>query len=92
MKTVKPRVNTLRPKVRKNKPVERVRGNSLYAVMRKMGPRLCAECKRQGTVGPGHELDHITPLHKGGGNNIENLQWLCRYHHELKTEEDLKNE
>ena len=31
------------------------------------------------------ECDHIHPLHKGGTNNPDNLQILCRRHHIMKT-------
>ena len=74
-------------------PVERVTGNSLYALMKRFerdNPRVCAECVRQGTASYGAELDHITPLHMGGGNNIENLQWLCVEHHADKSKQEAK--
>lgn len=31
------------------------------------------------------ELDHITPLHRGGSNDCENLQLLCTDCHKTKT-------
>jgi hypothetical protein len=31
------------------------------------------------------ELDHIIPLHRGGSNDYENLQLLCRDCHKEKT-------
>ncbi len=75
------------------KPVERVTGNSLYALMKRFerdNPRVCAECVRQGTASFGAELDHITPLHLGGTNHQANLQWLCKTHHAEKTEREAK--
>lgn len=74
-------------------PVERVTGNSLYALMKRFerdSPRVCAECVRQGTASFGAELDHIHPLHLGGTNDNSNLQWLCRTHHAEKTEREAK--
>lgn len=35
---------------------------------------VCANCGS----GQNMELDHIVPLSKGGGDDISNLQWLCR--------------
>ena len=74
-------------------PVERVTGNSLYALMKRFerdNPRVCAECVRQGTASFGAELDHIHPLHLGGTNSLSNLQWMCKTHHAEKTEREAK--
>ena len=35
-----------------------------------------------------YEIDHTIPLYKGGTNNLENLQALCRNCHGLKTIND----
>ena len=32
------------------------------------------------------QLDHIVNLAAGGTDTIENVQWLCRPHHAVKTE------
>lgn len=37
------------------------------------------------------ELDHIVPIHKGGGENPENLQLLCRGCHKDKTKIDVRD-
>lgn len=74
-------------------PVQRVVGNSLYALMKRFerdNPRVCAECVRQGTASFGAELDHIHPLHLGGTNSLSNMQWLCKTHHAEKTEREAK--
>jgi len=34
---------------------------------------------------PGYEIDHITPLHKGGCDSQENMQWLTIEDHRKKT-------
>lgn len=70
---------------------KRPTGNSLYALMRSFethNPRICAECKRQGLVSYGDELDHIVPLHLGGSNGHENLAWLCFHHHFEKSKRE----
>ena len=36
-------------------------------------PHCCADLRREIK-----HLDHVKPLARGGSNNIENLQWLCR--------------
>lgn len=40
----------------------------------------CAECGR-----PAEEVDHITPLARGGTHQWENLQALCKSCHSKKT-------
>ena len=96
MKTIKPRVKLMdtRKVSSVRAPVKRITGNSLYGLMRRFerdNPRLCAECKRNGFVSYGEELDHIVPLHLGGGNNKENLQWLCHAHHLEKSEREAQD-
>lgn len=54
------------------------------AVFRRDGG-LCRECLRQGRVAPGTEVDHVVPLSEGGGNDLANLQLLCRECHRRKT-------
>jgi len=34
---------------------------------------------------PGYEIDHITPLYKGGCDSQENMQWLTIEDHRKKT-------
>lgn len=36
------------------------------------------------------ELDHRIPRAEGGTNSFLNLQWLCHYHHQLKTIQESK--
>jgi 5-methylcytosine-specific restriction endonuclease McrA len=38
----------------------------------------------------GYEIDHITPISNGGGNNLKNGQALCKFCHSVKTKEENK--
>jgi predicted restriction endonuclease len=47
----------------------------------------CLHCNS--TLDYTYEIDHIIPLYKGGTNDINNLQALCRNCHGRKTYNDL---
>lgn len=49
-------------------------GHEIIELLRKQGQK-CVECKVR--LNREKNLDHITPLSKGGSNHIWNLQWLC---------------
>jgi 5-methylcytosine-specific restriction enzyme A len=42
-------------------------------------------CEYPGCGLPGSEVDHRTPLARGGTNELANLRLLCRDHHRRKT-------
>jgi hypothetical protein len=97
----KPKLKTLKTKivgkelsqVRVSDGSKRITGSRWIAIKKSfelLNPRLCAECDRQGKVGNGDELDHITPLWAGGTNDPTNFQWLCKEHHITKTNEEAK--
>jgi 5-methylcytosine-specific restriction protein A len=73
-----------------NKPaikVNRLRGRHLddaRARIKALRP-YCPHCRAEGRIDLGKELDHITPLFRGGSNADSNLQLLCVHHHRLKT-------
>ena len=50
---------------------------------------LCAHCAKEGRVELATEVDHIIPIHKGGGDDFGNLQAICAEHHRDKTASDL---
>lgn len=49
----------------------------------------CAACSKSFTALDSFEVDHITPLHKGGKDVYANLQLLHRHCHVKKTTDDL---
>ena len=90
-------LTTLKPKVkaidtRRGAPVavDRIRGYALTRIRERIGMRDEYTCRSCGRVTARGEVDHIVPLHLGGGNNPENLQWLCPPCHKLKSESEEK--
>ena len=55
----------------------RLRQRAKYVVA-----RACAVCGTTRDL----QLDHIVNLAAGGADTIENVQWLCRPHHAIKSE------
>ena len=51
---------------------------------------LCQECKRNGRVSIGHEVDHIVPLWNGGTDYESNKELLCRDCHRAKSAREAK--
>lgn len=49
--------------------------------------RVCRKCG-----GPGKDVDHVIPVHRGGQTELSNLQLLCRACHRLKSGADLRKE
>ena len=47
----------------------------------------CAGCGH--LLPPCYEVDHTTPLWRGGSNDISNLRALCRNCHGCKTQDDI---
>lgn len=39
----------------------------------------------------GTECDHINNIKAGGTHELENLQWLCKYHHRIKTNREAQD-
>lgn len=46
---------------------------------------LCVSCEARGALAEATELDHITPLSRGGAEDDSNLQGLCHTCHEAKS-------
>lgn len=45
----------------------------------------CVACLAEGRQTIAVEVDHKTPLWRGGSNDQDNLQGLCKDHHDEKT-------
>ena len=59
-------------------------GERQRELRRQMHP-LCAECQKLGIIRPTDEIDHIIPLAMGGSDTDDNVQGLCKPHHDEKT-------
>lgn len=46
---------------------------------------LCEDCLLEGRTTPASEVDHVTPLARGGTHDDANLRSLCKTHHSRKT-------
>ena len=71
--------------------IDRVRGRKLQqrrATHFRLFP-LCVKCEETGKVSLATELDHIIPLFKGGSDEPDNWQSLCKEHHRDKTAIDM---
>ncbi len=51
--------------------------------------RRCAECLRNDKLSLAEQVDHIVPLHKGGTDDLDNLEGLCLTCHGRKTAKDM---
>lgn len=52
--------------------------------------RASGRCEAMGCTSAGAQVDHIKPVAEGGTWALENLQYLCKPHHSIKTAEDAK--
>jgi len=41
----------------------------------------CTQCGA-----PAHQVDHVTPVHRGGTDTLDNAQTICDAHHDAKTQ------
>ena len=85
--TLKPRLATLDARVARTPVVQRTRGSTWMRIRTAQlrAHPLCAACRSRGVVAAAEEVDHVVPLHLGGGDGDENLQSLCVECHRAKT-------
>ena len=74
--TLPKRVATIDTRIGSSPATERIRGRALSRIRERIGLRDEYTCRMCGRVTVDGEVDHVTPLSVGGGNNEENLQWL----------------
>lgn len=85
MKSLKPRTKMIDVKVGAPVAVERIRGNSLKAIRKRVAQRDEYTCQICGRVTVYGEIDHKTPLALGGSESDENRWYLCKQCHKLKS-------
>jgi len=68
--------------------VERIRGGRLDKIRQRIMLRDNYTCRMCGRVTAHGEVDHVVPLHLGGGESDINRQYLCRACHALKSERE----
>ena len=88
--TLKPKIQTIDTRRGASPLVERIRGYELTKIRERIGLRDEYTCQMCGHVTARGEVDHRTPLYAGGGNNIENLQYLCKPCHKIKSDREEK--
>ncbi|MGV0426924.1 HNH endonuclease signature motif containing protein [Corynebacterium pyruviciproducens] len=65
------------------------RGNTQKRLKKWAHNNLPYVCNHPGcTTNTNLELDHITNLKQGGKNSVDNIQWLCHKHHNIKTQQE----
>lgn len=91
LQTLKPRLSTMKTSRLAPLPtasVERKRGYAGVKDRNRIRDRdcgLCQECKRKGIGRTGTQVDHVTPLWKGGSDEDSNKELLCDDCHTEKT-------
>lgn len=61
------------------------RWDKLRLVVLTRDNHLCQVCLSRNRVTAANQVDHIVPRSKGGGDELENLQALCKPCHDAKT-------
>jgi 5-methylcytosine-specific restriction protein A len=91
LNTLKPRISTLDTRQGVGVAVERIRGYELTKIRERILLRDGYTCRVCGRVTAQGEVDHVVPLAVGGGNNAENLQYLCKSCHKIKSDKEEKD-
>ena len=93
---LKPRIAThsTARQVQHTAATTRTRGSQWMAIRAMVMTRdcgLCQACKRDSRLALATEVDHIKPHYLGGGDDMRNLQALCRECHALKSAAEAGN-
>ena len=73
--------------------LKRTRGSAWMKIRARILRRdkgLCQECQRNGRLREATQVDHITPLHRGGQDNDANLEAICANCHDAKTSSEMR--
>lgn len=96
MRTLKPLLSTVAPALPAYRAGDdRIRGNSLQAIRRRILTRdcglcQCEQCKATGRVREGTIVDHIVPLWAGGREDDSNRQAINVECHKVKSDAEAK--
>lgn len=87
VKTLAPRVKTLKPQLQSVSRTKRITGTTLQNIRKKhfRDNPLCVDCEKQGITRLAVELDHIVELADGGAESEANRQGLCKDCHTAKS-------
>lgn len=95
--TLKPRVQTLKPSGPRTIAAgdDRIRGNSLQAIRRRIFDRdcglcVCVRCRESGAVKLASIVDHRVPLWAGGTETDGNRQSMAAACHDLKSADEAR--
>lgn len=81
------------PRVVTTARAKRFRGSRFYTQTEQQRARepMCRMCKAEGIYRPMHVADHIVSLGEGGREgDPNNLQSLCKAHHDAKSAEETR--
>lgn len=96
LQTLKPRVSTvstMRVGMANVGETKRTRGSAWMAIRERILRRdkgLCQECQRNGRLCKATQVDHVTPLHRGGRDYDANLEAICKDCHDTKTAAEMR--
>lgn len=83
--TLKSKLATLPQRLIAPANADRLRGRAAVGRRRRIMLRDGCACRGCGRITTDGQADHIVPLHVGGADADENLQWLCIQCHDAKT-------
>lgn len=96
LRTLKPRLHEAQTsRVQMHKPtagtIPRIRGRQWMKIKTDAlvaSDHWCVACLAEGRQTIAVEVDHKTPLWRGGSNEQSNLQGLCKDHHDEKSKRE----